>query len=166
MKTIKTKKGNHYSLPFIFQLRWKAKKVEKEFTFTKDSVYNLDNEDQKDWNKLTGVSFNISALKNSVMVGWRYNVETNNFELCLYFHVNGSFNPPSKPLLTVQKDETFKVVFDFDKSNKTATLELSTSNKTVKETIPFLKFGINRTINTWFGGNQKAPNNIKIIQNK
>ena len=57
MKTIKIKKGEHksnewYKLFFGF-------KIERIYTFTEKSTYNLGDEDQQDWNKLFGFTSGI-----------------------------------------------------------------------------------------------------------
>ena len=166
MRIIKHCKGGHVSSPFIFDVALKAKTIVKEFSFTDSCKYVIPNEDQNDWNKLTGVSFNlIDARQDTIMCGWRYNVEKDEFELCGYYHINGSFNPPQYCLVTVKAQERFTVVFAFNKGMKTAAISFIIKGKTnITEMTPFNKFGINRIVNTWFGGTTAAPNDMEIIE--
>lgn len=168
MKLIKHKQDSHRSKPFIFNIWLSIFEFEKEFSFTDSCKYDLGNIDNYDWNKLTGISFNlIDARVNSVMTGWRYDIKDDNFELCLYSHVNCSFNPPAESFCSVKSNEKFKVRFLFRKDEKKVYMEVSfpesDKNKVIKE-VDFEKFGICREINTWFGGTSKAPHNMEIIK--
>lgn len=153
----------HYSLFPKYVVRLKAQTVSKKYSFTDSCKYVFNDEDQYDWNKLTGLSFNLlDARQDSIMCGWRYNPINDMFELCSYYHVNGSFNPPSTPLISVKSGEVFEVSFIFDKVNKEATIQIKTEESIVSNKTPFDKFGINRTINTWFGGTKPAPHSMQI----
>ena len=166
MPIIRHKKGQHTSSPLNLCLDFNAKKTESTWTFTESCKYNHNNADQGDWNKLTGIAFNLlNARANSIMCGWRYNVDTNLFELCAYYHVNSSFNPPAQALISVEVNEPFIIEFSFDKNQKTATMKVTYKGLTVSDTKPFEKFGINRPINTWFGGNLPTPHDMFFLKN-
>jgi hypothetical protein len=166
MNTIRHLKGQHFSIMPTLAIRFNAKTVTKKYSFTDSCKYNFNDENQFDWNKLTGVSFNLlNARIDSIMCGWRYNTIEDSFELCGYYHVNSSFNPPTIPLCSVKSNESFEVKFTFDKQSKEAIITIYTLNGIFTDKTTFNKFGINRDINTWFGGTKPAPNNMTIIIN-
>ena len=90
MKAISIKKGNHF-VNFgdrIFNLRNKPQKVAWNYVFQENCDYDLKDNDQKDWNKLTGLYFNLfNTRAETVMVGWRYNTKTDLIELNAYYHI-------------------------------------------------------------------------------
>jgi hypothetical protein len=96
---VKFKKGKHLTKAINrprFNLFGNGSIVAK-VRFTRDSVYMLDEENQKDWNKLSaGACFGFFPLVkqfqmhyNSSRWGWRYNPSIAAFELSPYFYVNG-----------------------------------------------------------------------------
>lgn len=56
--------------------------------FTEKSKYELDKEDIKDTNKGFGISNSLLSnfSSSTIMLGWRYNPETDLFELYAYLH--------------------------------------------------------------------------------
>ena len=160
---IKHEKGSHTSTPFLAKIWLTAPCFSKAFSFTDSCKYNLNGEDQLDWNKLTGISFNlIDARQNTVMCGWRYNIEKDNFELCAYYHISGSFNPPQKAICSVKSGERFEVNIKFNKANKSVAFEIVKADERFTENSNFEKFGICRQVNTWFGGNNPSPCDMHI----
>jgi hypothetical protein len=80
-------KGTHFAIPNSFG--YFIKKVEGTGTFTEDTVYDLKDEDQRDWNKFTGIAFTpLEPDRNSVMVGWRYNLASQEFEIAPFYNVD------------------------------------------------------------------------------
>ncbi len=64
-------------------------KVSGNAMLTENTIYDLHNVDQYDWNKLTGISFNILRPdQNALMVAWRYNVTRQQFEIAPYYNVD------------------------------------------------------------------------------
>lgn len=80
--------GSIVSLPCLYvgKSHWQG-----SVGFLESAKYKLDAEDQQDTNKGYGVSWNILDNHDvSVMLGWRYNPATDEFELTFYGH-NGEY---------------------------------------------------------------------------
>ena len=92
MKRFVIKKGKRFSWRWIPRLKllFNAKKRYWHVKFTEQSKYTLKegdkiDEDQKDWNKLLGISYNFTDTRtNTSMVGWRYNIEKDVIDCILY----------------------------------------------------------------------------------
>lgn len=166
----------------------KTKDVQSYVFMLDDSCeYCKNNElggDCKDWNKLLGMSFSPrwNARKNSVMLAWRH-TSGGGLEVQPYLHnsegkaIYKDFRPLQikKDIYYLVKILTHRIVvqelLSWASVNR-RTGELSSypsieningdridwniNNLEVKESKRF------RQINTWFGGNRKAPQNITI----
>lgn len=141
------------TVPFV-------KKVNGTATFTPKSVYNLNNEDQFDWNKLSGISFSIPGDVNSTMVAWRYNVASGDFEVAPFFNVDKArILPTPAEIVTVPIGETFDFTVDYDG------ISITYGDQTVSKATPS---GLTPNVWTsyrtsvWFGGTSLPPNLIKL----
>lgn len=157
------KKGKHRSTPYKLRVG-KYKKLQADYIFDLNAAYDLGNNDQFDWNKLTGFSFELlKTTNNSAMVGWRYNVKDNLFEFCAYCHVSGE-RIFTLPLFRVKPNNRFTVEMRIADGGVyfTFTDELNTSSyyQPFKEQNKCV-----RLISAWFGGNNAAPNEITFSQN-
>ena len=88
---VQIKKGKHFVNLKNRQLKIRKKptSVSWKYIFQDNCNYNLGDVDQKDWNKLTGLYFNLFNTRDeTVMVGWRYNIPNDEIELAAYYHVN------------------------------------------------------------------------------
>jgi hypothetical protein len=138
-------------------------------------------DDCKDWNKLCGISYRpyLGARKNSVMVGWRHLPETQRIEVQPYLHhwktgepIYKDFQPRSLKLNTY-----YKITLSYDHitiQELKVTTEPSPQNGWKLEYEPspegvISAWGfvgaikptrIRRQINSYFGGNQTAPQDI------
>jgi hypothetical protein len=99
----KCRKGNHdeegdlLNLPKDMEFKknstggtW-ARTLRFRTKFSNDCKYNLGNHNQKDWNKLMQISETVHFGRNSIRLGWRYNLEKGDngkMELGLYGHIN------------------------------------------------------------------------------
>ena len=152
---IKHIKGTHFSIPPQLGIYFGDQKHIWEVEFT-DAAYDLQGEDQWDWNKLLGISYSINAQKESAMVGWRYNTQTQKFELCAYCHVDGK-RIYTKKLFEVKAGWKFVVSIEVKDGYYLFSMV------GVSHTEPFYhNRKVSRRVNSWFGGNQKAPRTIKI----
>ena len=166
-KKYRFEKGSHFSKPRnLFSrsielpdtLRWSCR-------FDKSCCYYINDEngkiqeDQWDYNKLTGITFSpLNPLNNTAMIGWRHNPQTLLFELIPYWHVSKKRFFKDNPFLTVQPDEDFIVEFIADKIKKEVTIIIKTKNKTLKETKSFEKIPDSASlIHPYFGGTSRAP---------
>jgi hypothetical protein len=151
-------KGVHFVLPQSWAFF--VKQVAGSGTFTTDSVYDLKNVDQYDWNKFTGIAFSpLQHDRNSVMVGWRYNLTTQQFEIAPFYNVNKERILPNEQteVISVPPGETFTYKVDY------TGVTISYGDKTVFKPYPP---GLTPNIWTatrvsgWFGGNEVAPRTL------
>ncbi|MGY4708209.1 hypothetical protein ACXDF8_01325 [Mycolicibacterium sp. CBM1] len=152
------------SIPFSFPRRPAlfVKKVTGSAMFTEQSVYDLHSVDQYDWNKLTGISFNLLRPdSNALMVGWRYNVADNDFEVAPYYNVNQARILPdeSTEVIAVPIGESFTFTVDY------AGITLTYGDQTVIKPIP-ADLHPNQwsafRVQPWFGGTSLPPNSLSL----
>ena len=125
MKRYTVREGEHFSKPRLYKLKRNPSKVKWAIRFDSNCNYTIRDpdgqigEDQKDWNKLCGVFFKVLSFntrKESVMMGWRYNVEQNRVELAPYYHINAG-RDMFAPMMTVELEELFWVTLTIDREN-------------------------------------------------
>ena len=156
-------KGTHFAIPnnFGFFIQQAA----GTGTFTPDTVYDLGDADQKDWNKFSGIAFTpLEPDRDSAMVGWRYNLTTQEFEIAPFYNVNKvrilpNENPlsPGYEVISVPAGETFQFLVDY------TGITLTYGDTTVFKPYPV---GLTPNVWTaarvsgWFGGNEVAPRTV------
>ncbi len=159
--------GQHFCLPRIFKIRNKPERVSWYIVFGENADYDLQDEDQQDWNKLCGLFYNfLNTRDNTVMVGWRYNQKTQRMELNGYYHVDKG-RDFTKPLLDVALGEPVRVDIRVDYAQKNYTVQLTRVNDgtLAKNSMPFTHDHTScMEINTYFGGNEAAPQDITIYK--
>ena len=154
-------KGTHFAIPNSFG--YFIKKVGGTGTFTADTVYDLKDEDQKDWNKFTGIAFTpLEPDRNSVMVGWRYNLVSQEFEIAPFYNVDKKRILPNEQteVISVPAGETFDYFVDY------SGVRLSYGGKTVYKPYPEgLKPNVwtAARVSGWFGGNEVAPRTVSYF---
>lgn len=139
MKKYTIKKGNHRS-GWFFKILKKPKVMKVTFMFDETAIYNLNNNDQFDWNKLLGFSRGFHQ-NNSIRIAWRWNTVKQVVELTKYEYVNGK-RIMHEPLWEVKINEIATIVFNISDRK-------------------FCKWGY--LLYPYFGGNQKAPHDINIL---
>lgn len=151
-------KGTHFAIPNSFGFF--IKQVSGTGTFTPNTVYDLKDEDQFDWNKFTGIAFTpLEPDRNSAMVGWRYNLRTAEFEIAPFYNVDKKRILPNEltEVISVPADETFDYFVDY------TGVTISYGGKTVFKPYPE---GLTPSVWTaarvsgWFGGNEVAPRTV------
>ncbi len=168
-------KGSHAAKPRVFRLGWRTKIRGWNVIFEDSCRYNLgpwtDSSDQKDFNKLVGLSFNLfTNHKESAMIGWRYNPESDLIELAPYYHIDGQvkINPgftDENLFYAVRIGEEIQVSIGVDYEQKlyyTRVIGID-YEKTVQMGFSHNSC-ITREINVWFGGNQPAPQDITVLK--
>jgi hypothetical protein len=151
-------KGTHFAIPNSFA--YFTKRVTGTGTFTTDTVYDLKDEDQYDWNKFTGIAFTpLEPDRNSVMVGWRYNLTSKEFEIAPFYNVDKKRILPDEQteVISVPAGETFD--YDVDYTG----VRISYGGKTVYKPYPEgLKPNVwtASRVSGWFGGNETAPRTL------
>jgi hypothetical protein len=167
------KKGRHHANHLMSErfvskpeiLRWQAR-------FDTNSRYVLRDkngkiaEDQYDWLKLHGMTFTpLRTMHNTAMVGWRYNVEKDSFELNAYFHQGGQrfFNDT---FIRVAENETFETEIRLDYATKIIHLSIITPRGVLSESrsYPYKRFPSKVFfIHPFFGGTSVAPHRVSLF---
>lgn len=151
-------KGTHFAIPNSFG--YFTKRVSGTGTFTTDTAYDLKDEDQYDWNKFTGIAFTpLEPDRNSVMVGWRYNLASKEFEIAPFYNVDKKRILPNEQteVISVPAGETFDYFVDY------TGVRISYGGQTVYKPFPEgLKPNVwtASRVSGWFGGNETAPRTI------
>ena len=153
-------KGTHFAIPNSFG--YFIKQTVGTGTFTTNTVYDLKDVDQYDWNKFTGIAFTpLEPDRNSAMVGWRYNLTTQEFEIAPFYNVdkkrilpNENPSSPNYEVISVPAGETFQFNFDY------TGITLSYGGRTVFKPYPpglVANVWTAARVSGWFGGNEVAP---------
>lgn len=142
-----------------------------EVVFDATCRYTLPGEDQGDFNKGGGVSFNLlSNNRNAVMWGWRYQPKNDMIQLCLYINKDGKkqighdgdlvqleipIAERAKIQLTYLGGNTWAMGFYWlDADDRIIDAELV--HFTIKTPTILYRLGL------WFGGNRPAPNDMQV----
>lgn len=159
MKKI-VRKNQHRSFPPTFK-RFKGI-AQWDIELTDSCKYNLNSHDQLDWNKLIGVKKKFfHPKKDSVMIGWRYNIESDCFEFCFYYHVNNKVIINKIPYDS--KDGKIQVTINL----YTKILSINLDNIEYAELAnKYINYTKGWLIKHWFGGTSKAPQKIIINYEK
>jgi len=157
-ETICHDQGAHKSAPY--QLRWKKhERLEYLWQFDDSARYLHGDDDQYDWNKLTGLSWTlIGSHTNTAMVGWRY-IEGDSVQLNAYFHIGGErwFSPP---LATVAIHDPFITVIDVAGDGW---VTVHAAGAEVEKHLGICcNSDRSREVWPWFGGNKPAPHRVCI----
>jgi hypothetical protein len=136
-----------------------VKQVAGNATFTENSVYDLHNVDQYDWNKLTGISFTFwRPDTDAIMVAWRYNVDTQMFEIGPYYNLDTArIMPTDDEIISVPVGEKF--TFNADYQGITLQYGDTVVYKPIPEGLHPNQLSAYR-INSWFGGTSLPPKTI------
>lgn len=156
-------KGTHFTIPNNFGFF--IQNVSGSGTFTLNTTYDLGDSDQFDWNKLTGIAFTpLEPDRDSAMVGWRYNLVTENFEIAPFYNVNKvrilpNENPlsPNYEVISVPADQTFTYTVDY------TGVTISYGDRTVFKPYPeglVPNIWTAARVSGWFGGNRAAPRTV------
>lgn len=169
MKTLIVPKWLHICINQL-PLPVSTNSLKKDIIFTEDSIYELDEVNQWDWNKLMGFSIGLFPRKwkrpmwyNSVRLGWRW--LNNSIQICPYTYSKSVRDFNYEPLnLELNKKYTIKINQDHKKS--IFSIEVLNENTLIglwsvdlKTTIDD-KYGWSACL--FFGGNKRAPKCIKI----
>ncbi|MEJ6536852.1 MAG: hypothetical protein QNL98_06375 [Mycobacterium sp.] len=156
-------KGTHFAIPNSFG--YFITQTVGTGTFTTNSVYDLTDVDQYDWNKFTGIAFTpLEPDRNSAMVGWRYNLTTKEFEIAPFYNVDKVRILPNEvtEVISVPADQTFQFSVDY------TGITLSYGGTTVFKPYPpglVANVWTAARVSGWFGGNEVAPRTLSYFLN-
>jgi hypothetical protein len=164
---MKILKGMHVSIDQFTGI-WCGAPVEKNFIFTESCRYDI-GEDQKDWNKLFGMSFGFTPLvkqfqmhENSARFGWRYDIQSDMIEVAPYLYTNGKREYAETLNLGTFFCEIGKEYNMFITAYATYVLyTVDSKHWVLEQNIPAHR-GFTAPI--YFGGNKPAPHTIEILQ--
>jgi hypothetical protein len=167
------KKGRHWSWPFIFRSTNNPKELVWRVYLDKQSTYDLLTNDQKDWNKLLGIKrYFFKPRRFSIMLAHRWNIDEKRHEFSPYVHLPDQDSPISyknddfwfalpEECEFLIEIRIFKSAIEFSVeviSHEINPFEVNSWSLQIHEST----FGKWWEINTWFGGNRKAPSNYSI----
>lgn len=93
-------------------------------------------------------------------MGWRYNPNTDEIEMAPYYHIDGG-RDMFKPMMTVKTEEVFSVTLNVDYQAKIYGWDMKKEGFETTHEMPFNhNGGLCGFINFYFGGNQKAPQEV------
>lgn len=175
------KEDSHRARPYRFS--WKERTyLAYQWRFDESAAYELGDSDQCDWNKLTGLSLHkLENRKNSVIVGWRYDRE-GFLWVAPYYHENdGTFwanascssglSPqtvdPELQAIRVDIGDVFETHINVSADGDWTALTIIntvTGATSYWENDWSEDFRKTREIYPWFGGNEEAPQEIRIFR--
>lgn len=147
-------KGWHFSFPWIPRIYWNKDDYNWNVIFTNSCKYDHGTNDQLDWNKLVGISNHLNPRKDSLRIVWRYNKETDLFEIALYTEKNKEFT--AVEIASIKANE--KLTINLKCYVTYALVE-------VKDKLfmaSFQKEPLTLRLNPYFGGNLPAPHKMKL----
>ena len=135
--------------------------ITKSFMFTESTIYQFDDADQYDVNKLFGFSFGIHH-NNSVRFGWRPNGDLSKIEIVGYEY-HDKLRIPTIPICEVQLNEWY--VYQLKYNAKTSYIEYTVisdgENFGMQHPIKLKKmFNFGYKLDLYFGGNKTAPHKM------
>lgn len=155
-------KGTQFSFPrtpkfFVKELEGTIKIVQP--------VYELDNGDQLDWNKVTGISSNpLKPDQNALLIAWRWNPEKVKVEIAPYFNRNSERLTPEVGgwgWLTIPASGIVNYKINYQRIQIT---DPSTGKTITVPTPPGLKinYWTSFRVQPYFGGDRNAPEIIIV----
>jgi hypothetical protein len=177
---IVVKKGRHYPylIPIAFPFwvsRKKDNRREAKFMFTESCMFDLHDEDQHDVNKLFGFSVGMHH-NNSFRFGWRPLLNNRTIEIVAYeYHDN--VRQKTMPICEIQlnKQYCFRLIYlPHIKRSYYSVMDVEI-HKLIKdrEIYEFTNkvdiihdSGLGYTLGVYFGGNEKAPQDITIYKKR
>lgn len=160
----KIPKGWHYSVTPCLRIYKRPYNKRYRVRFDSSAIYVFDDEDQRDWNKLVGLTYTLNPLNETVMVGWRWNPAIGKVELCAYYHI-GKQRYFSEPIAAVSIGSWFDVDIRIDYLMRTYTVTIESLEKEANgsDTRTFnhdRKWC--REIRPYFGGQKTAQRKVTI----
>lgn len=160
--TFRIPRGKHRARPWRFNFWWRKSSFAWAVKFTESCRYDLGNNDQGDTNKLVGIGYLPGHHKDSARFGWRYRANLKSVELLAYCYVNGRREIKGICLCEIGKGYRIRLQvlagsYSFD------AYEPNPVKESGMVTVQYYhKRKFKYRLGTYFGGNQKAPHEMKI----
>jgi len=167
MTRIKIKKGRHYPylipIGFPFCVRKDDTNYRSaQFMFTDSCMFDLHDEDQWDVNKLFGFSIGHHQKRSSFRFGWRPILSENLIEIVAYEYHDG-VRQKTMPICRVELNEWHKFTVSYNNNNNKSFYFVNRETFMNKVNLK-KKSGLGYTLGVYFGGNEKAPQDITIYK--
>lgn len=130
------------------------KNLAYKITFTESCRYDV-GEDQSDINKLFGIGYFPFHHYNSVRIGWNYNIDKDQIELWAYWYKQGKRNWEWLDSIKIMQPSYMEIEI---KSNYHI---IRTKNSLFS--VPVGGECIGYLLRPYFGGNEAAPHDIRIL---
>lgn len=170
LKCFEITEGNHAARPRLVSGAQGIEVQEQSWrvAFGQGTDYNLRNADQEDWNKLCGRTFDLFIRDAyATMIGWRYNRSTEKIELIGYFNEDSDFFLAG-PIVEVDQCETVDLTMTIDFEAKIYAWTVTKEDSTYQQFLFSFNhnFKTSYEVNTYFGGNRTAPNDMRIYKSE
>lgn len=159
-------KGSHNHNRYLFMwpklIFWKPKntiKISANVRFQDSCRYNLAYPDNLDINKLLGLSY-LNIHKNSVRIGWRYELKTDDIKVFIYRYQDGK--RILNQICNVGINELIKINLSMNESIVSVKIDSTQGIKYIELPVQYNHTYFLYTTNLYFGGNQPSPSKIKI----
>ena len=168
---IKIKKGRHYPwlIPIAFPIcvsKREGKFRCSKFMFTESCLFDLHDEDQHDVNKLFGFSIGNHHKGSSFRFGWRPILKNGTIEIVAYEYHDG-VRQKTMHICEVEIDRWYTYRISYRPYCDTSFYFIDENGKSFTNTFTLKKkTGLGYTLGVYFGGNEKAPQDIIIYKKK
>jgi hypothetical protein len=172
--------GSHRSRPYRLSVKDRTY-LAYEWRFDESAMYELGDDDQCDWNKLTGLSLhNWTNHRNSVMTAWRYDRD-GFIWISVYYHendetfwastscspINAETVDPELGAIRLDIGDVLETHINVNSDNDWTAITII--NTASGETLYWEKdwdedFNKTREIYPYYGGNEEAPQDISIYR--
>ena len=168
---IKIKKNRHYpflipiALPFWVKKNSITRRTAK-FKFTESCLFDLIDEDQHDVNKLFGFSIGFHH-KTSFRFGWRPILSENKIEIVGYEYHDG-VRQVTMPITRININQWYGFSISYNRPSQISHYSVydTKDNANLVNSVILEKqdYGLGYTLGIYFGGNEKAPQDIVIYK--
>jgi hypothetical protein len=163
--TFRIPRGKHRAWPFSFGIWWRKKSFSWVVKFTESCRYDLQNNDQLDTNKLIGIGYLPGHHEDSARFGWLYNVTTGLIEMSAYCYLSGRRITKDLASCEIGKEYLLEL-FCLNGAYHFSCYEKGEMKNITAEIVHGHSKNFKYRLGVFFGGNQKAPHEIKIQLNK
>lgn len=147
-------------------IRGKSNKMSRTYMFTDSCLYDLKDEDQGDVNKLFGYSLGLHH-NNSLRFGWRANLTDKTIEIVAYEYRNKLRHITPMCEIKLNQYYRFDIVYDgfFGRIEYNVYYEDGFQCSSNIDALPLQhKINFGYTLGIYFGGNEKAPQDITLYK--
>jgi hypothetical protein len=165
--TFRIPRGKHRARPFRFAFWWNKIIFTWKVSFTESCRYSLNSPDQGDYNKLIGVGYLPHHHYESARFGWRYIADIGQIEVAAYCYLSG--RRISKTLAFCEIGKEYRLeLFCLNGSYHFSCCDTAIVKPVISvvDIIHGHRKKLQYRLGTFFGGNQKAPHEIKIQLDK